>query len=207
MPNGQTITAGDYLSSVNALEAKLNQIGYSVASAGKRKELITEAVVDPAFEKAIRTELDSKIEPGTVQGLKHGVNIEHNQPIKLNLDDYDTSKMSAKDITALKTSIDTFNSKGYHGEMRDGIAINPHGLKVQGALGPIAATHLFPPLKIPPPKPLPPAQNIPFSQSYNYSWKPGCSLASLDLSFGASYTGNAYITPQKTTMDDSKVQA
>lgn len=197
LPNGQTVVVSDYLKSLNALEAKLNKIGYSL-KAGHGKDVISEVTADPAVVSALQKEIDSKIAPGTDQSLEHFGGVLKNAPLKFNLSDYDTSKMSAADRSALSSAINAFNSKNFKGDLRDGIATNMKqlaNLNVKNAFT-LSGSELNS-IKYPP-KPLPKAQNIPFSDSYNYNWSPGCGIATINLNYSAAYNGNVYITPQKS---------
>ncbi len=157
LPNGKRVKASDYLASVIALEAKLNKIGYSVTS-GPRKELITRANVDPDLAKSLQSDLDGKIAPGTVQGTRR-IGITRHQPIKLNMTDFDTGKLTPVEKTNFANSIQAFNQKGYVGDMLDGKWVNIAQMKAQGfhdvVSDGISVVNLINP---PPPKVLPPAK-------------------------------------------------
>jgi hypothetical protein len=67
LANGQKAKVSDYLASMNALERKLNKLGYSLRD-GRGKYKIAEANADPATAKRLQDDVDSKMEPGTIQG-------------------------------------------------------------------------------------------------------------------------------------------
>src|SRR5208283_2809450 len=88
--------------------------------------------VDPDQEKSMHDDLASKVAPGTVQGLKHSVKLEPSKSVKLRIDDFDTSKLSAQDKSGLSASIARFNAKGYKADMRGGMIVNMQQLKTLG---------------------------------------------------------------------------
>jgi len=193
LPNGQRVTISDYLASANALEAKLNQLGYSLKS-GPPKETVTQVSIDPVVAAAVQTDLDSRIEPGTVQGLKHGVNVAPSAPVTFAVGDYDTSGLTAPLKTSLATSVAAFNAKGVKADSQGGYIVNLSQVKQQFGKDVLTGGLLSINRSAIKPKPKPKAQTIPFTDFYSYKWTAYCGPFSLNFSYDSKYNGTAYIT-------------